>query len=73
MKNEYNYMLLSRLKMDCEYFLNYGHRNPKHLWAGSVDDQIMKMKDIYHKLDEKPEWISMDDIEEYEKQMKKES
>lgn len=73
MKDEYNYMLLDRLKMDCEYFLNFGHRNPKYLWAGSVDDQIMKMKDIFNKLDEKPEWISMDDIEEYEKQMKEES
>ena len=69
---KYNYMMLSRLQADCDYFLNHGGRNIKYLWAGNVSDQIQKMKDIYHKLDEKPEWISMDDIEEYEKQMKEE-
>lgn len=68
--NEYNYMLLSRLKSDCDYFLGNGNRYEKHLWAGNVDDQIAKMKELYNKLPEKPEWLTMEDIENYEKEMK---
>lgn len=68
--NEYNYMLLSRLKQDCDYFLGNGNRAEKHLWAGNVDGQIAKMKELYNKLPEKPEWLSMEDIENYEKEMK---
>lgn len=68
--NEYNYMLLSRLKQDCDYFLKNGNRAEKHLWAGNVDGQIAKMKELYNKLPKKPEWLSMEDIENYEKEMK---
>lgn len=70
--SEYDYMLLDRLKQDCEYFLGNGNRAEKHLWAGNVDDQIAKMKELYNKLPEKPEWLSMEDIENYEKEMKQE-
>ena len=69
-QDEYNYMLLDRLKQDCEYFLGNGNRSEKHLWAGNVNDQIAKMKELYNKLPEKPEWLSMEDIENYEKEMK---
>lgn len=68
--NEYDYMLLDRLRQDCEYFLGNGNRSEKHLWAGNVNDQIAKMKELYNKLPEKPEWLSMEDIENYEKEMK---
>lgn len=69
--NEYNYMLLDRLKQDCDYFLGNGNRNPKYLWAGSVDDQIAKMKELWNSFPdgEKPEWLSMEDIEDYENEM----
>ena len=69
-QNEYDYMLLDRLRQDCEYFLGNGNRSEKHLWAGNVNDQIAKMKELYNKLPEKPEWLSMEDIENYEKEMK---
>lgn len=68
--SEYDYMLLSRLKSDCDYFLGNGNRYEKHLWAGNIDDQIAKMKELYNKLPEKPEWLTMEDIENYEKEMK---
>lgn len=71
MSNKHTYMLLSRLKSDCEYYLGYGNRCEKHLWAGNVKDQITKMKELWNELPEKPEWLSYDDIEEYEKQMSK--
>lgn len=69
---EYNYMLLDRLKQDCEYFLGNGNGNVKHLWAGDIDEQIDKMKELYNSFadDEKPEWITMKDINNYEKKMK---
>ena len=67
---EYNYMLLDRLRSDCEYFLGNGNRNEKHLWAGSVDAQINEMKKIWNSLKEKPEWLTMEDINNYEKLMK---
>ena len=70
---EFKYQLLDRLKSDCEYFLKAGNRSEKHLWAGNVDDQIAKMKELWNSLEEKPEWLSMEDIENYEKEMKQDT
>lgn len=70
---EYNYMLLDRLKQDCEYFLGNGNGNAEHsLWAKDIDEQIAKMKELYNSFtdDQKPEWITMEDIDNYEKKMK---
>ena len=69
---KYNYMLLDRLKQDCEYFLGNGNGNVDTLWAKDIDEQIAKMKELYNSFadDEKPEWITMDDINDYEKEMK---
>lgn len=69
---EYNYMLLDRLRSDCEYFLNYGNGYEPNLWAGDIDSQISKMKKLYNSFadDEKPEWITIEDINNYEKKMK---
>ena len=66
---ESEYRLLSRLKSDCEYFLGEGARAEKHLWAGSVEKQIEKMRELYDQLPEKPEWLSKQDIDNYERQM----
>lgn len=67
---KFNYMLLSRLQMDCDYFLGNGNRYEKNLWAGNVDDQIDMMKKIWNGFEEKPEWLSMEQIEDYERKMK---
>ena len=64
-----DYMMLDRLKEDCEYFLGYGNGTEKYLWAHSVEDQIALMKEIYARLEQKPNWINMEDIEKYEKDM----
>ena len=68
---EHDYQLLGRLQMDCDYYLGYGNRYEKHLWAGNVKDQIEKMKELYNSFadDEKPEWLTYDDILNYEKEM----
>ena len=69
--DEFRYQLLGRLKSDCDYYLGNGNRNDKHLWAGNVKDQIQTMKDLYNSFsdDMKPDWISLEDIDNYEKEM----
>ena len=63
------YFLLSRLKDDCEYFLGAGGRAEKHLWAGTVREQIAKMRELYAALPEKPEWLTQEDIDHYAQRM----
>ena len=67
MTNEYR--LLSRMAMDCNYFLGAGDRHEKFLWAGNVRDQIKTMKEIWNSLKVKPEWLTMEQIEAWEKEM----
>lgn len=63
------YMFLSRMQMDCRYFLGNGNFYNKYLWAANPEEQIACMKYLYNAVPEKPEWISMEEIEGYEKQM----
>ena len=65
----FDYQLLGRLQMDCEYFLGNGNRAVKHLWAGNETDQIAKMRELYEKLPEKPQWLTSVKIDEYEAKM----
>ena len=66
---EGSYQLLSRLKADCDYFLDAGGRAEKHLWAGNVREQIAKMRELYDALPEKPEWLTLEDIDRYAQRM----
>lgn len=68
-EQQHKYMLLSRLQMDCNYFLGYGHRNTNRLWSGNVQDHISDMKELYNSLTVKPQWITMNDILEFEIKM----
>lgn len=54
-----------------EYYLNMGHRYPGHLWANNEKEQIEEMKKIWLSFaeDEKPVWLTWEQILEYEKQM----
>lgn len=63
------YSLLDRMRSDCEYYLGYGNKNPKHLWSGDPKKQIEDMKILYNSLEEKPEWLTMEDINNYDMQM----
>lgn len=63
----FRYMLLSRMIMDCRYFIEYPHN--KHLWAETPEDQIQLMKELYNSFEEKPEWTSLEEIEELAKSM----
>lgn len=68
---EFMYQMLGRLRMDCEYFLGNGNGYEPHLWAGSVEKQIAEMRKRWRefKTEDKPEWLTWDDINKYEKEM----
>ena len=65
----YPYMMLGRLVQDCNYFLGYGKGTTKYLWAHNVEDQIALIKGIWNALKDKPEWLTMEDINKLEKDM----
>lgn len=69
----FKYMMLDRLRSDCEYFLGYGNRCERQLWSGSVEEHIADMKALWHSFpdDAKPEWLTMAQIEAYEQAMLK--
>ena len=68
--DRFNYMLLDRLRCDCEYYLSYGSRNAKHsLWALDEQKQIDKMRELYDLLPIKPEWLTREQIDEYASKM----
>ena len=66
--SNFRYRLLGRMCSDCEYYLGYGNRCSKHLWAGNESDQIACMKALWKSFsdDAKPEWLSYEKILDYE-------
>lgn len=70
-EEKFNYKMLHRLKMDCDYFLGYGNRNKKHLYYEDEQEQIDKMKELHSGFSDgkKPEWLTFEQIERYESLM----
>ena len=68
---KFRYMMLSRMKQDCDYYLRMGTNNPKHLWAGDEKAQIENMKALWRSFpdEDKPEWLTWEELIEYEKAM----
>ena len=68
----FRYMMLDRLRQDCNYYLGYGCRNPKNLWAGNERAQIENMKALWNTFpkEDTPEWLTWEDILEFERRMK---
>ena len=67
--NKFNYMLLDRLRCDCEYYLGYGNRDANSLWAHDEQKQIDKMRELYDLLPIKPEWLTREQIDAFTAQM----
>lgn len=69
--NRFNYMMLDRMRMDCDYYLGHGNRIASRLWGQSVKNHIEEMKEIHNSFSEgkKPEWLTYEGILEYEKRM----
>lgn len=70
-QQSFQYMMLGRLRSDCDYYLGYGQRNPKCLYENNEVAHIKAMKRIWNSfpLDKKPAWLTWDKILEYEKAM----
>lgn len=65
------YMMLDRLRSDCDYFLGYGCRNEGVLWADNVERHIAIMRALWDSFpdDRKPQWLTREQIDEYEQKM----
>lgn len=69
---KFRYMMLGRMQADCNYFLGFGNRSEKRLWSGNVRDHIEDMKALYNSFpdNKKPEWLTLNQILEFENLMK---
>ena len=67
----FRYKLLARLQSDCEYYLGFGNRSTGRLWAGDEARQIEWMTRLYDGFpeDEKPRWLTREEIAEYANRM----
>nr|WP_162306329.1 LPD11 domain-containing protein [Brevibacillus laterosporus] len=72
-ENRFNYMVLDRLRSDCDYYLGYGNRNKNRLYYNDEQRHIDQMKELYNSFpnDKKPEWLTYEQILNYEKLMVK--
>lgn len=67
----FRYSMLDRLLGDCRYYLGYGNRCSKHLWAKDEHKQIELIKGLYNSFDNsnKPNFITIEGILQFEKEM----
>lgn len=63
--DSFKYQMLGRWQQDMDYYFGHGRRSENQLWAQDFDTLIEYMKAVWDSLEEKPEWLSMEDIEEY--------
>jgi len=67
----FDYMFLDRLRCDLEYYFGFGNRSAKVLYYADVHEHIEEMKkrlDAFPK-DKRPEWLTEDDISQYESRL----
>lgn len=69
-EKRFRYMILARIRQDCKYYLRIVGSD-KVLWTGDEKQHIQNMKDIWNSFDEnnKPEWLTMEEIEQFKKRM----
>lgn len=69
--DRFRYMMLDRFRQDCEYYLNNGGRSSNVLWSKDEKQHIQNMKDLHNSFDkkDKPEWLTWEQILEYEARM----
>lgn len=68
---KFRYMMLSRMKQDCDYYLGNGNRSTNHLWAGNEVDQISNMIALWNTFEpeDSPEWLTWDELMDYAQKM----
>lgn len=64
---KFRYMMLDRMRQDCDYSLNHCNGSARVLWSGDKQAQIDNMKALWNTFSEKdkPEWLTWEDILEY--------
>lgn len=64
---KHQYMMLGRLKSDCQYFLHYPYE--RHLYFTSIAEHMAEMRAIWNALIIKPQWLSYKQIGRLEHKM----
>ena len=67
--NQFNYMLLDRLRMDLDYFFGNGQLHVKHLFYEDVNVHMRAMINLWKSLPLKPEWLRATKLIEYKKKV----
>jgi len=63
---DFQFMMLSRLLQDVEYYFGHGGRNVKHLWVGTIKEHLKYVEKLFNHLE--PEWLTTVQIEWYKSQ-----
>jgi hypothetical protein len=68
---KFRYMMLSRMKMDCDYYIRMGTNNPKHLWAQDEQAQIENMVTLWKTFEpeDRPEWLTWNEMVDYARKL----
>jgi len=68
---KFRYIMLGRFKSDCDCYLDFGGRSSDVLWAKDEKEHIENMKALHNSFveNDKPEWLTWEDILEYERKM----
>ena len=63
----FRYQLLGRMQQDCDYWLGYGGRNDKKLWALEKNEHLKLMGELLESFspEEKPTWLTPEQLAEY--------
>ena len=67
MPDDERYSLLDRMQQDCKYYLTFGKYDPSVLWAKNTVKHIKIMFAIWESfpLDQKPEWLTIKQLNTY--------
>lgn len=70
-EKRYRYMLLDRMRMDCDYYIRNNFNTPRTLWADTEQEHIDIMRHIWGTFSDrdKPEWLTLEQIDQFENRM----
>lgn len=68
---KFRYIMLDRLRQDCDYYIRNNFDTGSCLWAKDEKEQIANMKALWKTFepDDTPEWLTWEDILEFERKM----
>lgn len=69
MSTEFDYMMLSRLIMDLEYYFGNGNKHAKFLFYDTIEEHIAEVEKQYNALSPSPEWFTQNDLNEWKEKV----